>query len=153
MQEIERKFLVLNQDFMKEAYSYFTVKQGYINSDPTKTVRVRTVDDEYGYLTIKGESNESGTSRMEMEYKIPISDARELMKLCGDDVLNKTRHNVRVGNHVYEVDVFHDGLSWLIMAEIELDDENEEFEKPSWLGEEVTGNKDYYNMNLLTQKR
>ena len=121
--------------------------QGYICSDPGRTVRVRVRGDK-GFLTIKGQSSEDGLSRFEWEKEIPVSEALELMNLCVSGVIDKTRYLVPCGDHTYEVDVFHGANEGLVLAEIELSDELEAFEKPSWLGEEVTGDMRYYNSML-----
>jgi CYTH domain-containing protein len=121
--------------------------QGYICSDPDRTVRVRVRGDK-GFLTIKGQSSEDGLSRFEWEKEIPVSEALELMNLCVSGVIDKTRYLVPYGGHTYEVDVFHGANEGLVLAEIELADEQEMFEKPSWLGEEVTGDVRYYNSML-----
>ena len=121
--------------------------QGYICSDPDRTVRVRVRGDK-GFLTIKGRSSLDGLSRYEWEKEIPVSEALELMNLCVSGVIDKTRYLVPYGGHTYEVDVFHGANEGLVLAEIELADEQEMFEKPSWLGEEVTGDVRYYNSML-----
>ena len=121
--------------------------QGYICSDPDRTVRVRVRGDK-GFLTIKGRGSEDGLSRYEWEKEIPVSEAFELMALCGSGVIDKTRYLVPFGRHTYEVDVFHGANEGLVLAEIELAEEQETFEKPSWLGEEVTGDVRYYNSML-----
>ena len=121
--------------------------QGYICSDPGRTVRVRVRGDK-GFLTIKGQSSEDGLSRFEWEKEIPVSEALELMNLCVSGVIDKTRYLVPYGDHTYEVDVFHGANEGLVLAEIELSDELEAFEKPSWLGKEVTGDMRYYNSML-----
>ena len=121
--------------------------QGYICSDPGRTVRVRVRGDK-GFLTIKGQSSEDGLSRFEWEKEIPVSEALELMNLCVSGVIDKTRYLVPYGGYTYEVDVFHGANEGLVLAEIELSDELEAFEKPSWLGEEVTGDMRYYNSML-----
>ena len=144
--EIERKFLV-SGDFKQEACDSFRLVQGYISTDPDRTVRVR-IKGEQGFLTIKGQSSEDGLSRFEWEKEIPVSEALELMNLCVSGVIDKTRYLVPCGNHTYEVDVFHGANEGLVLAEIELTDEQEMFEKPSWLGEEVTGDMRYYNSML-----
>ncbi len=146
-QEIERKFLVSSDEFLKEEYASTRITQGYLNSDPERTVRVR-LRGEQGYLTVKGRSNEKGTSRFEWEKTIGKEDALALLPLCEKGVIDKTRHLVRVGSHTFEVDVFHGENEGLILAEVELGSENEAFEKPEWLGEEVTGDKRYYNSYL-----
>ena len=144
--EIERKFLV-SGDFKQEACDSFRLVQGYISTDPDRTVRVR-IKGEQGFLTIKGQSSEDGLSRFEWEKEIPVSEALELMNLCVSGVIDKTRYLVPCGDHTYEVDVFHGANEGLVLAEIELSDELEAFEKPSWLGEEVTGDMRYYNSML-----
>lgn len=147
MIEIERKFLVTNSDFIALATAKNRIVQGYLNSDPERTVRIR-IKGNKGYLTIKGKGNESGTSRLEWETEIPLIDAEQLLSLCEKGVIDKIRYEIPVENHIYEVDVFSGENNGLIIAEIELQDETETFSKPNWLGEEVTGNKKYYNAYL-----
>jgi adenylate cyclase len=147
MIETERKFLVLNDSYKQQAYTQRRITQGYLSSVPERTVRVRTKGDQ-GFLTIKGKSNESGTSRMEWEKEIAIADAVQLLALCEKGAIDKIRHEVKVGNHIYEVDEFFGDNAGLVVAEIELEDEHEEFIKPEWLGEEVTGLERYYNAYL-----
>ncbi|OUD33903.1 adenylate cyclase [Flavobacterium sp. FPG59] len=147
MIEIERKFIVKNQSFKEKIHTKSIVSQGYLNSNPERTVRVRIKNDK-GYLTIKGISNESGTSRYEWEKEIPLNEAVELFKLCEKGAIEKTRYEIKYGNHTYEVDEFHGDNEGLIIAEIELSSENEKFDKPNWLGDEVTGEQRYYNSNL-----
>lgn len=147
MIEIERKFLVTSDAFKKEAFTQNRIAQGYLSSVPERTVRVR-IKGEKGFLTIKGISNESGLSRFEWEKEIPVEEAKKLLLLCEKGVIDKTRFEVKSGNHVYEVDEFYGENEGLIIAEIELSSENETFEKPSWLGEEVTNDKRYYNSYL-----
>ena len=147
MVEIERKFLVTSNDFLKTFTKQNRIVQGYLSSDPKRTVRIR-LKGENGYLTIKGESNESGLSRFEWEKEISYSDAEKLFSLCEKGVIDKIRYEVIVGIHIYEVDVFANENEGLIIAEIELSAENESFEKPIWLGEEVTGDIRYYNSHL-----
>lgn len=144
--EIERKFLVTG-DFKQDACDSFRLVQGYISTDPDRTVRVR-IKGEQGFLTIKGRSSLDGLSRYEWEKEIPVSEALELMNLCVSGVIDKTRYLVPCGDHTYEVDVFHGANEGLVLAEIELSDELEAFEKPFWLGEEVTGDVRYYNSML-----
>nr|WP_314838408.1 CYTH domain-containing protein [uncultured Flavobacterium sp.] len=147
MIEIERKFIVKNQSFKEEIHTKSIVSQGYLSSNPERTVRVR-IKNEKGYLTIKGISNKSGTSRYEWEKEIPLNEAVELFKLCEKGAIEKTRHEIKYGNHTYEVDEFHGDNEGLIIAEIELSSEDEKFDKPNWLGDEVTGEQRYYNSNL-----
>lgn len=147
MIEIERKFLVRSDAFKKDAVSKSTISQGFLNTDPERTVRIR-IDGEWGFLTIKGKSNKTGTSRFEWEKEISRAEAQNLLRLCESGIIEKTRYKIHKGNHFYEVDEFHGGNEGLIVAEIELQDENESFEKPDWLDKEVTGQVKYYNSQL-----
>jgi CYTH domain-containing protein len=146
-QEIERKFLVKGE-FKSLAYSQSHIVQGYISSAHGRTVRIR-IRDEKGYLTIKGASNASGMSRYEWEKEIPFNEAQELMKLCEPGIIDKTRYLVKSGKHTFEVDEFYGENEGLILAEVELNSEDELYEKPSFIGEEVTGDIRYYNSNLM----
>ena len=145
-QEIERKFLV-KEGYKKNAHTYTRVTQGYLSSVPERIVRVR-IYGEKGFLTIKGVSNLSGMSRYEWEKEIPVNEARELLSLCEPGVIDKTRYLVQVGKFTFEVDEFHGENEGLVIAEVELSSEEELFEKPGWLGVEVTGDKRYYNSKL-----
>ena len=145
--EIERKFLVKNNDFKSESYSKKHIKQGYLNSDKNRTVRIR-IADEKAFLTIKGISNSSGTSRFEWEKEIEKSEAEQLLKLCEPSIIEKTRYLINVGDHTFEVDEFYGDNQGLIIAEIELTSEDENFTKPSWLAKEVTGNLKFYNSSI-----
>ena len=145
-QEIERKFLV-NGNFEKDAYAHEEIVQGYLSSIAERTVRVR-IKGNKAYLTIKGISNLSGVSRYEWEKEIPVNEARELLQLCEPGVIDKVRYLVKSGKHTYEVDEFHGDNEGLIVAEIELDSEDEDFEKPEWISKEVTGDLCYYNSSL-----
>jgi adenylate cyclase len=147
MIEIERKFLVLNTDFKKQAFAKNEIAQGYISTNPERTVRVR-VKGNSGFLTIKGSGNETGMSRFEWEKKIDLEEAKQLMKLCEKGAISKTRYEIKVGKHVFEVDEFYGENEGLIIAEIELESETETFEKPNWLGKEVTKDERYYNAYL-----
>jgi adenylate cyclase len=147
MIEIERKFLILTDVFKQEAFSVKKIKQGYLSSVPERTVRVRTKGDT-AFLTIKGITNDSGLSRFEWEKEIPIIEAEQLLLLCEKGIISKTRYEIKVGNHIYEVDEFYDDNEGLLMAEIELSSEDEQFLKPEWLGAEVTNDKRYYNSYL-----
>ena len=147
MVEIERKFLVTNRDFISESSENFRIVQGYLNSNPERTVRVRIKGDK-GFLTIKGKGNDSGMSRFECEKEIAISEAEALLPLCEKGTIDKIRYNVMHENHLFEVDVFFGENEGLIVAEIELQSENESFSKPNWLGEEVTSDERYYNAYL-----
>lgn len=150
-QEIERKFLVKG-DFKSQAFQSVRITQGYLSSVPERTVRVR-IKDRQGYLTIKGKSTASGVSRYEWEKEISCQEARELLLLCEPGMIDKTRYLVRMGKHVFEVDEFHGVNEGLVIAEIELSSEEETFEKPEWLGEEVTGDRRYYNARLIGSLR
>ena len=145
-QEIERKFLV-QEGYKKNAHTYTRVTQGYLSSVPERIVRVR-IYGEKGFLTIKGASNLSGTSRYEWEKEIPITEARELLTLCEPGVIDKTRYLVQVGKFTFEVDEFHGENEGLVVAEVELSSEEELFDKPAWLDAEVTGDRRYYNSKL-----
>ncbi len=147
MIEIERKFLVTSNAFKTEAFTQNRISQGYLSSAPGRTVRVR-IKGNKGFLTIKAASNESGLSRFEWEKEIPVNEAAELLQLCEEGVIDKTRFEVKMGNHVFEIDEFYGENEDLIMAEIELNSETEVFEKPNWLGKEVTNDIRYYNSYL-----
>ena len=147
MIEIERKFLVTSNAYEAEARSKIRIVQGFLNTDADRTVRIR-VKDNTGYITVKGKSNASGTTRFEWEKEIELEEANALLELCEKGVLDKTRYEVPVGKHLFEVDAFFGENEGLIIAEIELSHENEEFEHPSWLGKEVTGEVKYYNSQL-----
>ena len=142
--EIERKFLVCG-DYKSSARESSHIVQGYLNMDKDRTVRVRVRDDK-GYMTVKGPTN--GVSRYEWEREIPREEAAGLLALC-PAVIDKTRHLVDYGGHTFEVDEFHGDNAGLTVAEIELSSEDEQFEKPSWLGEEVSHDRRYYNSQLL----
>lgn len=145
--EIERKFLVKNTEFKSLNLKRYYLKQGYLNSDKNRTVRVRIADD-LGYVTIKGPSNASGTTRFEWEKQISLKEAQQLLELCESGVIEKYRYHHTVGNHLVEIDEFLGDNEGLIVAEIELSNENESFEKPDYLGLEVTGKSQYFNSSL-----
>lgn len=144
--EIERKFLVAG-DYKQAAVSSSHIVQGYIGRTPSLTFRIR-LRDERGYLTVKGRTDEAGISRDEWEYEIPAADARELLA-HSDGSIEKRRYMVPAGRHTFEVDEFFGANEGLTMAEVELSSPDEAFERPAWLGEEVTGDKRYYNSQLL----
>ncbi len=145
--EIERKFLVLG-DFMQFVFRSITIKQGYLMSTEDKTVRIR-IQDQEAYLTIKGRSSEDGLKRYEFETHISHNEALDLLKLCDAPLIEKTRHIIPTSaNLKWEVDVFEGDNKGLILAEIELESEDQNFEKPHWLGVEVTGQLQYYNSYL-----
>ncbi|MCF6131338.1 CYTH domain-containing protein [Flavobacterium wongokense] len=147
MVEIERKFLILSDDFIHEAFSKKRIVQAYLSSNPERAVRIRIKEDK-AYLTIKGQGNAGGTTRLEWETEIPVADAEKLLGICEEGVIDKIRYEVKVGQHIYEVDIFSGDNEGLVMAEIELQSEDEMFEKPSWLGPEVTNDERYYNAFL-----
>ena len=144
--EIERKFLVAGE-FKSSAKKATRITQGYLCSVPERTVRVR-VKGEKGFITVKGIGSDSGASRFEWEKEIPVDEVKELLKICEPGVIDKTRYLVDCGNHTFEVDEFYGDNEGLVVAEVELSDKNEEFSRPEWLGEEVTGDKKYYNSML-----
>lgn len=147
--EIERKFLTRSDEFKRLATGAEHIAQGYLCSVPERTVRVRVMDDE-GFITIKGIGSVSGASKFEWEKKISAEDAHALLGLAEPEIIDKTRYLIpnTDGKHLWEVDVFHGSNDGLIMAEIELGSEDESFDRPDWLGEEVTGDERYYNAYL-----
>ncbi|MBO5664618.1 MAG: CYTH domain-containing protein [Bacteroidaceae bacterium] len=147
MLEIERKFIVTSDSYKALAFSSDRIAQGYICREGGNSARVRVRGDK-GYITIKGPSLDGGLSRFEWEKEIPVDEALELLKLCHDGIIDKTRHLVKCGAHTFEVDEFFGDNEGLTIAEVELGDANEEFEKPDFIGEEVTGDKRYYNSRL-----
>ena len=150
MIEIERKFLVVSEAFKKQAFKETRIIQGFLNTHKDRTVRVRLKGNE-GFLTIKGKSTSNGLSRFEWEKEISKTDAESLLQLCEKEKIEKIRYEVKVGNHVFEVDEFFGENKGLVIAEIELNSENETFKKPDWLGKEVTGQIQYYNSQLSKQ--
>lgn len=142
--EIERKFLVLSSEFKDQAYTSSHLVQGYLSTDKNRTVRVRIKDDQ-GYLTIKGKSSDNGLSRFEWEKEISKREALNLLTLALPGVIEKTRYFISFRNHIWEIDEFLGENKGLILAEVELESESEEFIKPDFIGEEVTGNQKYYN--------
>jgi len=147
LEEIERKFLVNSTDFISESTVNNRIVQGYLNSNPERTVRVR-IKGNKGFLTIKGKGNESGTTRFEWEKEIALAEAEALLQLCESGIIDKIRYEILLGKHTFEVDVFLGENKGLVIAEVELSSENETFEQPNWLAKEVTGNKKYYNSYL-----
>ena len=146
--EIERKFLVKDDSYKAMAYSASRIAQGYICSSRGRTVRVR-IRDEKGYLTIKGPADSEGLGRYEWEKEIPMQEAQELMRLCEPGMIDKTRYLVKSGKHVFEVDEFYGENEGLTVAEVELESADESYEKPDFIGEEVTGDVRYYNSFLM----
>ncbi|MEO5790356.1 MAG: CYTH domain-containing protein [Gelidibacter sp.] len=146
--EIERKFLVLSDAFKSEAFKKTRIVQGFLNSDIDRIVRIRLRDND-GFLTVKGKPSEDGLSRFEWEKQISKSDAEALLKLCEKGLIDKIRHEIKCGDHVFEVDEFFGDNDGLIVAEVELKNVSEVFKKPDWLGVEVTGQSKYYNSQLI----
>ena len=145
--EIERKFLVKGDGYKQLAFDSSRIKQGYICSERGRTVRVR-IRDSHGYLTIKGPSENGGLSRYEFEKEITLEEATQLMALCEPGIIDKRRYLVKSGSHIFEVDEFYGENEGLVMAEVELGSEDESYEKPDFIGEEVTGDRRYYNSQL-----
>ncbi|MDE6741513.1 MAG: CYTH domain-containing protein [Muribaculaceae bacterium] len=143
--EIEHKYLVKNNSYRESASTSYKILQGYLSKDPDRTVRVRIMGDK-GFLTIKGKN--SGASRLEFEYEISQEDARQMLALCEQPILEKTRFIVPFESHLWEVDEFGGHRRGLVTAEIELQSEDESYVKPSFVGEDVTGDPSYYNSNL-----
>lgn len=146
--ETERKFLILSMDFIPFACKHSYITQGYICDDHARTVRVRLRDDR-GFLTIKGASDSSGTTRFEWEKAIRREEAEKLLNICLPGRIEKTRYLVENNSLTFEVDVFEGENKGLVMAEIELEYPDQSFEKPAWLGREVTGDPRYYNAMLM----
>lgn len=150
--EIERKFLVTSNAFLSQAVESYRIEQGYLCKEPGKTIRVR-IRNERAFLTIKSSLLRQGLAKFEWEREIDLADAQELMKICLPGAISKTRHIIPAPPYqgaprCWEVDVFHGRLDGRVLAEIELGDEQEPFERPEWLGEEVTGMPQYYNANM-----
>lgn len=147
--EIERKFLVKG-DFKPFITHTIRIVQGYLCISEQRTIRIR-IKDNKAFLTIKGASNANGFSRHEFEYEIPVEDAKELLQMSPYPIIEKERNLIPSKTHIFEVDVFHGVYEGLILAELELQSEDEIYEKPEWLGEEVTGNKQYYNAFMVAE--
>ncbi|MGY5846073.1 CYTH domain-containing protein [Salegentibacter sp. HM20] len=147
MLEIERKYLVSSNNYRQEAFKKLSFKQAYLNSHPNRSVRVR-IAGEQAWLTVKGKSDAEGLSRFEWEKEIPVKEAEALLHLCEPGGIEKQRFFVKNGDLCFEVDEFFGDNQGLILAEIELQSPDQEFDKPAWLGEEVTGDKRYYNSQL-----
>lgn len=144
MNEIEHKFLVSSDAYKKKSGKGKRIVQGFLNTHPERTVRVRIKGDQ-GFLTVKGISNERGTSRFEWEHEIPVSEAEALLRICEPGVIDKIRYEVYVEQKCFEIDEFHGDNEGLVVAEIELEEEGEAIPQPDWLGDEVTGITRYYN--------
>lgn len=151
-QEIERKFLPRTAGWRKRIETSQTISQGYLNTDPDSTVRVRLLVEgkkKTGWITIKGRN--TGISRAEFEYKVPAKDAEEMLKMAGKNVISKTRHIVHYEGFKFEVDEFHDLNDGLVVIEVELPTEDTKFPTPKWLGEEVSHDPRYFNSQLLAR--
>lgn len=147
--EIERKFLVKGE-FKSKAFEHNRIVQGYLSTAPERVVRIR-IKGNTAYLTIKSNVSGDGLTRYEWEKEIDISDAEDMLTFCEKEIIEKTRYLVEVGDHVFEVDEFYGRNEGLLIAEIELESEDEEFKKPDWLGKEVTGDARYYNSMLVKE--
>lgn len=142
--EIERKFLV-SDDAWNDGSTGVRIAQGYLSLDPERSVRVRLAG-ENAWITVKGRTQ--GLTRAEFEYPIPPADARDLLDICLPSVIDKTRHRIHFGGHLWEIDVFHGANEGLVIAEVELDDESASPELPPWLGAEVSSDFRYFNASL-----
>ena len=151
MIEIERKFLVHSTEFIQAASQHYRIEQGYLSKDPARTVRVRIKNDKT-FITVKGASSASGMSRYEWEKEIPLEEGKALLQLALPTVIQKTRYEVKHQTFLFEVDVFEGQHQGLILAEVELEDENVELNLPTWIGEEVTGDPRYYNASLSSME-
>lgn len=147
MIEIERKFLVISDAYKAVSFKCTKIKQGFLNTNKERTVRVR-LKGETGFITVKGLSTNDGLSRFEWEKEITKEEAEALLKICEPGIIDKSRYEINVGHLIYEVDEFYGENEGLVIAEIELENENQIFEKPDWLGKEVTGNIKYYNSQI-----
>ena len=145
--EIERKFLVKGE-FKSKAFTHWRIVQGYLSSVPDRVVRIRIKGD-LAYMTVKSTVSGGGLTRYEWEKEIDVADAEDMLKFCEKEIIEKTRYLVQVGAHVFEVDEFYGSNEGLFVAEVELHSEDEEFEKPEWLGKEVTHDIRYYNSMLV----
>lgn len=143
--EIEHKYLVVNDEYKSMASDKLYIKQGYLNRNPDRTVRIRIVNGR-GFMTIKGRNK--GELRLEFEYEIPDRDAQEIMKLVEPGIVEKTRYLVPFKELLWEVDEFHGDLSGVVIAEVELPDLNISYSLPPFIGKDITGDPKYYNSNL-----
>lgn len=144
--EIERKFLVRNESWRKDVQKIFSIKQGYLNSDTERNVRVR-IKGEKGFLTIKGKTK--NISRVEFEYEIPLFDAEELIKLCVKPIIEKVRHEIVYDGNIWEIDEFFGENKGLVIAELELKSEHQIYNSPEWIGKEVSNDSRFYNSSLI----
>lgn len=144
--EIERKFLVKGK-FNADVFFQSTIKQGYLSSNPKRIVRIRTINDK-AFLTIKSTLPHCEFMRYEWEKEIDFADALDMLAFCESSIIDKTRYLAKIGNHTFEIDEFHGDNEGLLFAEIELNSESEDFDKPLWLGKEVTNDIRYYNFYI-----
>jgi adenylate cyclase len=147
--EIERKFLVKDDRWRAEVVRIRSIRQGYLARSEVATIRIRAIDDNFAALTVKGVK--AGIARAEFEYEIPVADAEQLLLLCIGDIIQKVRHDVHHGGQIWEVDVFHGANEGLVVAEVELEHEDQAFDKPGWIGAEVTDDQRYYNADLVAR--
>lgn len=147
MVEVERKFLIKSNAFKADATSSEIMQQGFLSVDPERTVRIR-ISGQKAKLTVKGPSSKDGTTRTEWEHEIPLAEGQLLMNLCLPGIIAKERFFVPKGDLLFEVDVFSGDNQGLVVAEVELHTPDQDFERPDWLGEEVTGDPKYYNSQL-----
>lgn len=147
MLEIERKFSIKSTTFLANIKESYDITQGYLNSDKNRTVRVRTKGPK-AYITVKGMSSSDGLSRFEWEKEISVEEAEALLPLCEDFIIRKTRHIVPFNGFIFEVDVFKEANEGLVIAEVELESSDQQFDKPEWLGEELTGDERFFNAYL-----
>jgi len=145
--EIERKFLVQNDSWRDQVSRQVSIKQGYLTNEQRLVTRVRIAEDQ-ALLTLKGATD--GIRRSEFEYEIPVADGEALLaSLSNGSVIEKTRFFIETGTHLWEIDIFEGDNAGLVVAEIELSDEDEHFDKPNWLGEEISTDARYFNANLI----
>lgn len=143
--EIEHKYLVVNDTFRSMATGKIEIRQGYLNRNPDRTVRIRTMGNK-GFLTVK--SRNHGAKRLEFEYEIPLEDAKQILNLAEPGIVEKTRYLVPFDGLLWEIDEFHGSLNGVIVAEVEIPDDGIVYNKPPFIGADITGNPDYYNSNL-----
>ena len=148
--EIERKFLISSDQWRDEVADSRRIAQGYLQLDPERTVRVRILD-EQAFLTIKGKTQ--GLSRVEFEYEIPLEEGRQLLEMCTRPPIEKTRHRIKRGALVWEVDEFAGRFAGLVMAEVELATEDEQVDLPAWLGQEVSDDSSYFNSQMYASEK
>jgi len=144
--EIERKFLLANSNWRALINNSTSIKQGYLNSNHERTTRVRIKGDK-GFLTVKGKSN--GTKRLEFEYEIPLDDANEMLQLCEKPIIEKIRYEIHINDDIWEIDEFDGDNKGLLVAEVELENENQEVTIPEWIGTEVSHENKYFNSSLI----